>query len=153
MELRGLTGLLIVTISVRVCVCAQSCPTLCDPMDCSLPGSSEHGILQARNWNGLPFPPPGDLSHPGIEPLSLVSPALAGRFFTGAPPGKPKVSKQGCKFHYSASLSSVVGRMPPPPHQDIHTITPRTCEEFILHGKSVFAAVIKVIEFKTGRLS
>ena len=30
------------------CVCAQSCPTLCDPMDCSLPGSSIHGIFQAR---------------------------------------------------------------------------------------------------------
>ena len=37
--------------------------------------------------------------------------------------------------------------------QDIHTITPGTCEEFILHGKSDFAAVIKVTEFKTGRLS
>ena len=44
----------------------QSCPTLCDPMDCSLPGSSVHGILQARIWSGLPFPSPGDLSGPGI---------------------------------------------------------------------------------------
>ena len=33
-------------------------------------------------WSGLPFPPPGDLSNPGIEPTSLVSPALAGGFFT-----------------------------------------------------------------------
>ena len=33
-------------------------------------------------WNGLPFPPPGDLPSPGIEPLSLMSPALAGGFFT-----------------------------------------------------------------------
>ena len=33
-------------------------------------------------WSGLPFPPPGDLSDPGIKPLSLASPALAGRFFT-----------------------------------------------------------------------
>ena len=32
---------------------AQSCPTLCDPMDCSLPGSSVHGIFQAMNWSGL----------------------------------------------------------------------------------------------------
>ena len=36
----------------------QSCPTLCDPMDCSPPGSYVHGILQARQWSGLPFPPP-----------------------------------------------------------------------------------------------
>ena len=38
--------------------------------------------LQARNWRGLPCPPPGDLSDPGIEPVSLMSLALAGGFFT-----------------------------------------------------------------------
>ena len=37
----------------------------------------------------MPFPPPGDLPHPGIEPTSLASPALAGRFFIAMPPGKP----------------------------------------------------------------
>ena len=36
----------------------QSCPTLCDPMDCSPPGSSVQGILQAEYWSGLPSPPP-----------------------------------------------------------------------------------------------
>ena len=35
---------------------AQSCLTLCDPMDCSLPGSSVHGIFQARYWSGMPLP-------------------------------------------------------------------------------------------------
>ena len=40
-------------------------------------------------WIGLPFPPPGDLSDPGIKSASLTSPALAGGFFTPAPPGKP----------------------------------------------------------------
>ena len=40
-------------------------------------------------WSGLPFPSPGDLSKPGIEPVSLASPALAGRFFTTEPQGKP----------------------------------------------------------------
>ena len=45
-------------------------------MDCSLPGFSVHGIYQARHWNGMSFPYPGDL--PGIKPKS---PALAGRFF------------------------------------------------------------------------
>ena len=40
-------------------------------------------------WIRLPFPPPADLPGPGIEPMSLVSPALAGRFFTTAPLEKP----------------------------------------------------------------
>ena len=47
-------------VCVCVCVCvlvAQSCPTLCDPIDCSPPGSSVHGILQARilEWIAMPF--------------------------------------------------------------------------------------------------
>ena len=100
----------------------QSCLTLSDPMDCSLPGSSIPGIFQARvlewgaiafsikslscvqlfgipwtvahqappsmgffrqeYWSGLPCSPPEDLPNPRIELKSLLSPALAGRFFT-----------------------------------------------------------------------
>ena len=51
-----------------VCLVTQLCLTLCDPMDYTPPGSSVHGILQARYWNGLPFPSPGELPNPGIEP-------------------------------------------------------------------------------------
>ena len=54
-----------------VCVLiTQLCPTLCDPMDCSPPGSSVHGILQARIlvWMAIPFS--RDLPNPGIEPRS-----------------------------------------------------------------------------------
>ena len=65
---------------------AQSCGTLCDPMGCSPPGSSVHGILKTEYWSGLPFLSPGDLPNPEIEPSSFVSPALAGRFFTTEPP-------------------------------------------------------------------
>ena len=43
-------------------------------------------------WNGLPFPTPGVLPDPGIEPTSLLSPAMGGRFFTTAPSGKPQVA-------------------------------------------------------------
>ena len=52
---------------------AQSCPTLCNPMDCTTPGSSVHEIFQARILEWLLFPSPGDLPNPGIEP---GSPAL-----------------------------------------------------------------------------
>ena len=65
---------------------AQSCPTLCDPVDCSPPGSSIHVILQARILGGLPFPSQGDLPDPGIEPRSPASQADA---LTSEPPGKP----------------------------------------------------------------
>ena len=51
-----------------VCLVAQSCPTLCDPMDCSPPGSSVHGISQARILEYVPSS--GDLSNPWIKPLS-----------------------------------------------------------------------------------
>ena len=51
-------------------------PTLCDPMDCSASGSSAHVIFQQEYWRGLPFPDPGDLPDPGIEPVSSASPAL-----------------------------------------------------------------------------
>ena len=57
---------------------AQSCLTLCNPKDCSLPGSSVHGILQAGDWSGLPFLSPGDLPNPGIESGSS---ALQADFF------------------------------------------------------------------------
>ena len=76
-----------------MCLVTQSCPTLCDPTDCSQRGSSVHGIFQARVLEWLPFPPPGDLSDPGIETASPVSPKLAGRFFTTEPPGNPYTNK------------------------------------------------------------
>ena len=60
----------------------QLCPTLSNPMDCSPPSFSAHGVLQARIQIRLPCPSPGDLPDPEIESTSLVSPTLAGRFFT-----------------------------------------------------------------------
>ena len=60
----------------------QSCPTLCDVMDCSLPGSSVYGILQARilEWVAMPFS--RGSSQPRYRTSSLMPPPLAGRFFT-----------------------------------------------------------------------
>ena len=51
---------------------SQSCPTLCDPMDYNQPGSFVHGFSRQKYWSGLPFPAPGDLPDPGIEPMSLA---------------------------------------------------------------------------------
>ena len=67
---------------------AQTCPKLCNPMDCSLPGSSVHGDSPGKNiGSGLPCPPPGDLPNPGIKPRS---PALQADSLPAEPPGKPK---------------------------------------------------------------
>ena len=47
------------------------------------------GFPREEFWSGFPFPFPGDFPDPWIEATSLVSPALAGGFFTSEPPGKP----------------------------------------------------------------
>ena len=64
----------------------QSCPTLCDPMDYSLPGSSVHGIPQERilEWVAIPFS--GDLPNPAFKPRSSTLWADSLPF---EPPGKP----------------------------------------------------------------
>ena len=67
----------------------QLCLTLCDPMDCSLPGSSVHGLSRQAYCSGLPCPSPGHISDPGIEPKSLMSASLAGSSLPLALPGKP----------------------------------------------------------------
>ena len=51
-----------------LCLFVQSCPTLCDPMDCSPPGPAVPGVSPGKEyWSGLPCPPPGDLPNSGIE--------------------------------------------------------------------------------------
>ena len=64
------------------CVCAQSHLTLCNPMDYSSPDPLSMGFLWQEYWSVLPFPPPGNLPDPGIEPTSSVSLALADGFLT-----------------------------------------------------------------------
>ena len=73
---------LLVCKSLYMCVysVAQSCVTFCNPV--VLPGSSVHGIFQQRILEWVAISSSGDLPDPGIEPTSLVSPALAGGFFT-----------------------------------------------------------------------
>ena len=59
-------------------------------------------------WSGLPYPPPGDLPHSRIEPLSLAHPALAGRFFTTESPGEPFKGKPPCKHSLASEYYSPV---------------------------------------------
>ena len=77
---------------------AQSCPTLCNPMDYSPPGSSVHGILQARilEWVAIPFS--RGSSPPRDRTQCLMFSTLAGRFFTtGATWEAPKVKRSQLK--------------------------------------------------------
>ena len=67
------------------CSVTQLCLTLCNPVDCSRPGFSVHGISQARILEKVAISFSRDLSHPGIKPMS---PVLAGGFFATEPPGK-----------------------------------------------------------------
>ena len=65
---------------------SQSCLTLCDPTDGSLPGSGSMGFSRQEYWSGLPFLSPGDLPNPGVEP---GSPALQTNALPSEPLGKP----------------------------------------------------------------
>ena len=78
-------------ITYFLSACAQLGPTLCDRMVCSCQTPLSMGFSRQQYWNGLPFPLPRDLPDPGIEPLSPVSPVLAGEFFTTEPLGNPPV--------------------------------------------------------------
>ena len=69
-------------LKVKVLV-AQLCPTLCNPMDCSLPGLFIHGISR-QYWSELPFSSPGDLSDAEIEPVSPALQADSDSFFTSS---------------------------------------------------------------------
>ena len=77
-----------VCVCMCACVCmyayllAQSCTTVLAPWAVAHQAPPSMGFPRQEYWSGLPFPTPGDLLNSGIEPMSLASPALVGRFFT-----------------------------------------------------------------------
>ena len=77
---------LICFVCIYATLCHFSHVRVCDPMDCSPPGSSLHGILPEEYWSGLPFPTSGNLLDPGFKP---ASPALQVHSLPTEPPGKP----------------------------------------------------------------
>ena len=87
---------------------AQSCPTLCDPMDCSHQAPLSMGFFRQEYWSGLPFPPPGDLPDPGIKPVSRVSPALAGGFLPAKSLGSPILRGGGMYLRWTGKASLIV---------------------------------------------
>ena len=106
------------TSGMHVRSLTQSCPTLCDPLDCSPPGSSVDGILQARMLEWAALSSSRGSSHPGVELPSLESRALAGGcfffFFTTGPIGKPTSG-------VSVSIPVHPSLIHPPFHLSIHT--------------------------------
>ena len=65
-----------------VCVCSVMSDSFATPRTIACQTPPSMGFSRQEYWNGLPCPPPGDLSNQGIEPMSLMSPALAGGVFT-----------------------------------------------------------------------
>ena len=120
-----------VTRKVKVLV-AQSCPTLCNPMDCRSSRSSVHGILQARLLKWEPFPSPGDLPDPGIEPRS---PALQVDSVVWA--------TREAQRHLSKSTESITPRVKSRLTTD--SVVTRKCQCRFIFGKKCTILVSNVI--------
>ena len=135
-----------------MCVCAkslQSCPTLCDPVNCSLPGSSVQGIFQARipEWMAVPLSRgssrPRDQTH-----ISYVSPALAGRFFTTSAPWEActpydllnKWADEWVHFHVTFSNCDNMFLWEPPkltiPASSVKLLSNITYKQYTVHCRS-----------------
>ena len=90
--------------NIVVALVTKSCPTLRPHGHRSPPSSSVHDISQARILEWLPFPSPGNLPDPGVEP---APPALAGGFFIAEPPGKPNGIFSSVHFCHSVISDSL----------------------------------------------
>ena len=100
-------------------------------MDCSLPGSSVRGILQASS--GLPFPSSGGLPNPGIEPTSLTFPALAGGFFTSSATWEA----QALKILVCTSKAKIIPELPSKGNQQNPSLNSIPCFFFFFLLKLV----------------
>ena len=103
--------------------CAQSpqpCLTLCNLRTVALQAPRSMGFSRQEYWSGLPFPSPEDLTSPGIEPTSFMSPALAGSFFTTSATwttaqNSISIEKERNKY-YDFSLSLPYNLLSTPPY-------------------------------------
>ena len=98
--LQGIEHTGCVYINTHICVPSLShVPFFATPQTVAHQAPLSMGFSRQEYWSGVPFPTPGDLPDPGVEPKSLSFPALAGRFFTTEPPGKPS------KYAYAAAAA------------------------------------------------
>ena len=100
-----------VCVCMCVCMCVLGCVclTLCDPTDCSPPGSPVcvlRSISRQEYWSGLPFPPLGDLPGPGIE---CAPPALAGGFSVTEPPRNPLAGEEAPSLGWTGKAAEGKG--------------------------------------------
>ena len=111
----------ILCVCVCMCVCTHALGHVrlfATPSTVAPQASLSMGVPRQECWSGLPFPSPGDLPGPRIEPVYPASPALAGRFFTTAPLVKPFYIMPFRKIYYSPTYMSffiAVPTIPTPP--------------------------------------
>ena len=79
------------------------------------------GFSWQKQWSGLPCPPPGDLSDPGMEPVSLISPAFSGRFFTTSATWEGQVMSDSISISAAEPLHPLSG----PFYFTISSVTPQ----------------------------
>ena len=82
-------------MGICCCLGTKLFPTLLQPQQLAHQDPLSMEFLRQEYWSGLTFPSPGDIPDPGIKP---ASPALAGRFFTTEPPGKPQNGNNSTYF-------------------------------------------------------
>ena len=80
--------LMCMSMCMHACLVTQLCPALCDALDCSLPGSSVHRILQARILEWVAMPISRESSQPRDQTCMSYGSNIAAGFFTAEPPGK-----------------------------------------------------------------
>ena len=104
-------------VCVRCVLCVLNCMRVCSvvcvlrlcaaPWTVACQAPLSMGCSRQKYWSWLPFPPPEDLPDPGIKPVSLASPALAGKFFTTEPYGKQRfATKNFILYYYSLTTLS-----------------------------------------------
>ena len=131
-----------------VCVkLLQSCATLCDPMDCSPPGSSVHGILQTRILEWVAMPSSRDLiSMPCISCVSCI----VGEFFTAEPPGKPHSKRTVCIVLIAQWYPTLCDPMDCSPQvSSLHGILQYSCLENPRDGGVWWAAIYGITQSRT----
>ena len=115
---------------LHVCVLvAQSCPTLCDPMDTSCQAPLFMGFFRQKYWSGLPFPSPEDLPDPGIE---ARSPALQADSLPTEPPGTQSTGLWWLRRSVNASFLSLAPPLTPNPSLSVASPLTRLEAEVML---------------------